>query len=243
MRFQNLLIVVAVGAVIFSGSAQAAITVVNSAAALGANTQAITFDTPDSATLAAVQANFGVSVQSAEAGAAPFIASSGNYSGIGFLASRALGNTINGLISDVSQAPNYSGSTLRAFDILFSAPVSAFGLTVQGWGGDLDHRFTFYNNANQSLGSLTFAAAGLVSSDTSPNGFAGFQSDTAIARVRVTPSEASQDFVAFDNFTFVRASAGGVPEPLAWMLMVMGFGGAGALLRRQRASATHRIEA
>eukprot|EP01035_Chromulina_nebulosa_P051361 gene51361-69916_t len=89
MRFQNLLIVVALGAVIFSGSAQAASTVVGSPAALGASPQAITFDTPDSATLTDVQTNFGVSFQSAEAGAAPFISPPGSYSGIGTLTSRS----------------------------------------------------------------------------------------------------------------------------------------------------------
>jgi hypothetical protein len=44
----------------------------------------------------------------------------------------------------------------------------------------------------------------------------------------------------YDNFTsHVRAfqpTTGGVPEPATWGLMVLGFGGLGAVLRRQRAT-------
>jgi PEP-CTERM motif len=34
-------------------------------------------------------------------------------------------------------------------------------------------------------------------------------------------------------------SVGAVPEPAAWALMIMGFGGAGAMLRRRRQADTH----
>lgn len=37
----------------------------------------------------------------------------------------------------------------------------------------------------------------------------------------------------FDNFRMSDAAPGGVPEPAAWALMIMGFGGVGAALRRR----------
>jgi hypothetical protein len=38
--------------------------------------------------------------------------------------------------------------------------------------------------------------------------------------------------------SFVLSAAGGVPEPASWALMIMGFGSAGAMLRRRRRLAT-----
>lgn len=45
-----------------------------------------------------------------------------------------------------------------------------------------------------------------------------------------------EEGVIYDNFRFTAASApvqGGVPEPSAWALMILGFGALGAALRRQ----------
>ena len=39
--------------------------------------------------------------------------------------------------------------------------------------------------------------------------------------------------VGVDNFQI--AGAGGIPEPATWAMMLMGFGGLGAMLRRRRA--------
>jgi len=38
-----------------------------------------------------------------------------------------------------------------------------------------------------------------------------------------------------DNFALTAVGGGGVPEPASWALMILGFGGAGAALRRRRA--------
>ena len=218
-------------ALLAASSASAAIQIVNSAAAFGPST-AIGFDTATSDTIAEVAANFGVTIASADTSAHSFIAGPGFYSGIGSLGSNAVGNSRNGLISDVSQAPDYSGSSFRAFDISFAQGVSHFGLTVQGFGHSaIPHTFELFDAGNASLGNYTFGAAGLVGNDNAPNGFAGFISNgAAIARVRVTPSATNQDFVAFDDFTFVSAPAG-VPEPASWALMVAGFGLVGGALR------------
>lgn len=219
-----------------AASAAPTINIVNSIAALGAGGASITFDNANDSTLAAVATNFGVTFTPAASGSTNFISPGGCYSGIGCLTGRALGSTNNGLISDVSQAPNYSGSTLRGFDINFAQPISAFGLNVHGWGHQLiDHTFTLFNAANQSLGSYTFSQAGLFASDSSPNGFAGFKiTGGTVSRVRVAPDARYQDFVAFDNISFVGAPKRAVPEPAAWALMILGFGMAGSLFRRQR---------
>lgn len=63
-----------------------------------------------------------------------------------------------------------------------------------------------------------------------------FQDDSA------TSGEASSGFVDFvriaDGGGFTEVGGGGaVPEPATWALMIGGFGGAGAMLRRRRASA------
>jgi hypothetical protein len=42
----------------------------------------------------------------------------------------------------------------------------------------------------------------------------------------------------FGTATLVAGGAPGVPEPAAWTLMLLGFGGAGAMLRRRRAALT-----
>ena len=50
------------------------------------------------------------------------------------------------------------------------------------------------------------------------------------------PPQADSGYLAFDNISVSPVSAGGVPEPGAWALMILGFGAAGAALRRRRAA-------
>lgn len=215
--------------------AHAAVTIVNNPASFGGALQVITFDTPDSDTIAEVQANFDVTIQSLDPRAHTFVAGPGSFSGIGSLASNALGSTFNGQISDVSHGADYSGSSLRSFDIDFGGAVSAFGLTIQGAGLG-SHQFQLFDSASNSLGLFTFSDVGLTPLDHGSNGFFGFQVTGApVARVRVLQSAVGEDFVAFDNLTFVAAPAG-VPEPVTWALMISGFGLAGARLRRTGAA-------
>lgn len=42
------------------------------------------------------------------------------------------------------------------------------------------------------------------------------------------------NYVGLDNVSVTGATSAGVPEPAAWALMLMGFGGLGAMLRRRR---------
>ncbi|HEY2752471.1 PEPxxWA-CTERM sorting domain-containing protein [Phenylobacterium sp.] len=43
-------------------------------------------------------------------------------------------------------------------------------------------------------------------------------------------------FIGFDDFSVVQSSSGGVPEPTTWAMMLLGFGGLGAVLRSRRRS-------
>lgn len=216
--------------------AQAAVTVVNNPALFDGTLRVITFDTPGNDTVAEVLANEAVNIHSLDSQAHTFVTGPGFFSGIGGLASNALGSTFNGLISDVSQAPDYSGSSFRSFDIDFGTSVSAFGLTIQGAGLG-SHQFELFDGSSNSLGLYSFSAVGLTPFDGGPNGFFGFQVTGApVAKVRVIQSTVGQDFIAFDNLTFVDASLA-VPEPATWALMICGLGLAGAALRRRRVRA------
>ncbi|MBS0331733.1 MAG: PEPxxWA-CTERM sorting domain-containing protein [Proteobacteria bacterium] len=67
----------------------------------------------------------------------------------------------------------------------------------------------------------------------------GFTSTEAVAKVSISESGAPgatgcciYDNEYFGDYRFL--SATGVPEPAAWAMMVAGFVGAGAMLRRRR---------
>lgn len=220
-----------------ASGAQAGVQVVNSAASLGGTTSTITFDAPNGDTIAELAANYGVQINSLANGAAPFIAGPGSYSGIGTVSSNVLGNSLNGQISNIAYAPDYSGSSMQEFEIVFATAVQAVGLDVSGWGfNNPGHLFDLYDSNGNNLAHLTFGQAGLSVWDGGYNGFAGFISDAAaIKRITVTPQVHGQDFVAFDNLTFVAAP--GVPEPESWALMIGGFALAGAAMRRRAAAA------
>ncbi len=69
--------------------------------------------------------------------------------------------------------------------------------------------------------------------NSSAGGFFGFISTDTFDSVRINAasSECCAETYNLDNMRF---SAGGVPEPAAWALMLMGFGGVGVALRSNR---------
>jgi hypothetical protein len=71
----------------------------------------------------------------------------------------------------------------------------------------------------------TVLSVGVASGGT----FFGFTSDTAIDSVGITRLDG---YSVIDNASFSVAS--GAPEPAGWALMLLGFGGLGAMLRRRR---------
>jgi len=211
----------AIGLVGATGVAGAAPIIVNSVGVMGPITT-LTFDSPADNSIAKL-AGLGVNITSLDASAHPFLSSAGGP-GIGPRSDNALGNTRNGLLSDISAAPDLSGSALRAFDISFNNAVEAFGLSIQGWGVNaswqVTHHVSLFDESNALIADFSFAALGLTTDDNAPNGFFGILGNGAkIKHIQVTPGTELPDFVAFDNLTF-RVAA--VPEPTTVLLFIVG---------------------
>ena len=104
--------------------------------------------------------------------------------------------------------------------VTFAAPVYAVGV---------------FFNVSPDAGDFVLAAAGGVAStdsaayDLSSFVFAGLVSDNSFT---------SATFYGAGSYTIpeiITAAAGAAPEPAAWTMMLMGFAGFGAMLRRRRA--------
>lgn len=78
---------------------------------------------------------------------------------------------------------------------------------------------TANNNANTTFSSHAFS-------------FLGSGVDTITFSVNSPPSDNTDALI--DNVSVIGQAPTAVPEPAAWALMIMGFGGVGALVRRRR---------
>lgn len=133
----------------------------------------------------------------------------------------------------LSQAVNYAGLWASAIDGDFS---NSLGNTVSLYSGDtLLGSFAlmpllsgvsnaYYGNPN---GNFSGMDAG------EPYAFFNFDSTTAFDRIDITQNGGGG--FELDNVT-IGNSAGAVPEPASWALMIIGFGVTGALLRSSRRS-------
>ncbi|HEY3947479.1 PEPxxWA-CTERM sorting domain-containing protein [Phenylobacterium sp.] len=146
---------------------------------------------------------------------------------------------------------NYDGGFLdttqsngQTLTVTFDQAQAAVGFDAGSLMGN-GFVITLFGADDQQIASLTDA----ITSQTPA--FYGFANDTAdITKLTLTTTTPGVDGFAIDNFTFGATSAvtsgtgtgqspaGGVPEPAAWALMLMGFGLAGAGLRRRRAGLT-----
>jgi len=102
----------------------------------------------------------------------------------------------------------------------FGDPVHAFGAYFTG--AQLSGlTLTFDDGASQSVAVPGFFGADYV-------GFTDF--GRQISKITFT---SRGDFMSIDDVAFATSPA---PEPASWALMILGFGGAGAMLRRRRTS-------
>jgi len=138
-------------------------------------------------------------------------------------------------IADVGQSANPTGALGTNFPTGGNLNVSFSGLDTFAFGADL---FQNYGGGAQSgsdapftylvtyIGGGTELFSFAVASDV--GGFYGLISDTAIANVGIAQTNG---YSVIDNASF---NGGAVPEPATWAMMLMGFGGLGAMLRSRR---------
>ncbi len=129
--------------------------------------------------------------------------------------------------------PDLAINGAENFTLHFAAPVTRIGLAAATGLGNLptefDHLGALFNltASNGDTGVLSLVDTG--------NGYAAFvtiSSATPFTSIAFTePSGNIKDQYFGDVFS------AGVPEPAAWSLMILGFGLAGAALRRREASA------
>ena len=113
----------------------------------------------------------------------------------------------------------------------FSSAITAFGIDVIGLGDVGVTTFSINNGSGpQTLVSGYSAPGGAVT-------FAGIIDSAGFTQVTFSGT-APNDGVFFDRLRFGGAPGGGgaVPEPATWAIMILGFAGIGATLRRRRAA-------
>jgi len=136
------------------------------------------------------------------------------------------GNYITGRFTDGSHS--YLSMDLGNDDAFFTVPGDRAVLTVYLGATLVGSTFVVFNRddvMNQTIGFMfgPFDNFTLAYTNAAGDPFTGGPG-TNVGLIEV-----------IDNVTF--DEVGGVPEPSAWAMMIMGFGGVGALMRRRRAIA------
>jgi hypothetical protein len=131
-------------------------------------------------------------------------------------------------------ALNLAGTTTITFD----KPVNNLYLALNSWNGaavTFDHAFTIASEGCGPFGCGTFSPTG------ANTGFNGVGEAAGILEFPGTLSSLTfTDTVpeSWHGLTVgilgVASSRGGIPEPRTWMMMLVGLGGMGALLRSRR---------
>lgn len=135
-------------------------------------------------------------------------------------AGNGFADCVGGCVTDNSAlALNVDLGGSYALAGLYVGQATAFSLNV-----------AFFNAAHLLLGNVNATGAG------DGVAFAGWESDAdKIASIEITKLVENNFFVSAQS-GYLQAN-GGVPEPAAWSLMIMGFGLAGAALRRRTGKA------
>jgi hypothetical protein len=121
-----------------------------------------------------------------------------------------------------------------AMNLTFAGPVAGF-LAEINWavydGSDFDDAYMRAYDASDNLLELIHFSSG--STNLLAPGYWGFQRGTTeIARIELQGA-----YIGARNIS-LSDTVGGVPEPESWALMVLGFGGLGALMRNRRRALT-----
>ena len=117
----------------------------------------------------------------------------------------------------------------------FAKPIQSFGAYLSGVQTNFfADAVTFFDGSNQSIvlnGTGTSCCVGALA-------FVGFTDPgKSISSVTILAGgNGRSDFIGVDDVRFQLAAAV-VPEPAAWAMMLVGFGGLGGMLRRRRSKA------
>lgn len=162
----------------------------------------------------------------------PWIFGYGASSGSGVLTGSTEGGvpfpTIAGMTATFSSGHN-------GVELFFSdtAPLSTnYPITIYGAGGAV---LASFNLATASVLPPGYSGGTFPPPGTSPlpGIFVGYTSATNnIFGIGVGPGASSNDAFAIDDLRFT--TGGAIPEPTTWAMMVIGFGGVGAMIRRRQ---------
>lgn len=122
------------------------------------------------------------------------------------------------------------GLATAIMSFTFDQPVSAvLADFIWARSSDTEFKFRAYDANGKLLEGVSFTTA----DPAYPKGFYGIQRATnQIARFEVEGY-----YFGLRNFSTFVAPTSAVPEPAAWAMMIMGFGTAGAMIRRRRNTA------
>ena len=117
-----------------------------------------------------------------------------------------------------------------SFQAIFAGGASSVSIGMGDFNQDDDEgNLRAYDTANNLLDTAFI----LVPASVFGGATMTVSSNTSISRVEWNETGSFAGAVYWDNLTYSAAN-GGVPEPATWGLMLMGFGGLGAMLRRRR---------
>lgn len=148
------------------------------------------------------------------------------------------GGVFSGTVTNTSQAPLGDDTHYGSVQVGISSP-SVFT------SAQLMKSFSFLVGSPDYYNEIVFRGpSGIVADLVGGAAFPGLPTDGENIARRITYDFGSSlvnevDFYSTQNaFEFDRFAAG-VPEPGAWAMMLLGFFGMGALLRKKRTAATH----
>ena len=154
---------------------------------------------------------------------------------------------VTGDTSGVEQlGPPFGAGTYVNGEVGFGNPVAgpiSFSITLTGLGVfTLNDPGYIFNVSPLGVGGFGSSTKGDFVHMTDP-GLSGYQLTGPLGPLAVSANgiqsvDTSGGNLTFDVFrdTFFTASGGAVPEPASWAMMLVGFGGLGAVLRRRRAT-------
>ena len=164
--------------------------------------------------------------------------------------------TVSGLTASITSAsgsikvepagpiPGISGQVLinyftgsGKFTADFSSAVNDVSITGGDYGADTDHiflaAFSGLGGTGTFLGSITSAGCCAGSSPGSAT-VSLIASGIKSVQFYTGAGDPFPGSVYFDNLKVGALAGGGVPEPASWAMMLLGFGGIGALIRNRR---------